>query len=51
MRAGPRGGNLPASYLVWRREAKDVPRIIEETIIGGRVIEDLLIPAHKLNKK
>ena len=28
---------------------QDVPRIIEETIIGGRVIEDLRIPDEKLN--
>src|ERR1700759_3482078 len=28
---------------------KDVPRIIEETIIGGRVLEDLLIPDEELN--
>lgn len=27
----------------------DVPRIVEETIIGGRILEDLLIPAEKLN--
>lgn len=28
---------------------EDVPRIVEETIIGGRVIEDLRIPAERLN--
>ncbi len=27
----------------------DVPRIIEETIIAGRVLDDLLIPDDKLN--
>jgi (2Fe-2S) ferredoxin len=27
----------------------DVPRIIEETIVGGRILADLLIPAEKLN--
>ena len=27
----------------------DVPRIVEETIIGGRILEDLLIPTEKLN--
>ncbi len=27
----------------------DVPRIIEETVIGGRVLEDLLIPDGLLN--
>lgn len=29
----------------------DVPRIIEETVIGGRVIEELRIPDEKLNTK
>ncbi len=29
----------------------DVSRIIEETIIGGRVLEDLLIPDEQLNCK
>ncbi len=29
----------------------DVPRIIEETIIGGRILEDLLIPDEQLNCK
>jgi (2Fe-2S) ferredoxin len=28
---------------------EDVPRIIEETIIGGRVLDDLLIPDGELN--
>ncbi len=27
----------------------DVPRIIEETVVGGRVIEELRIPDEKLN--
>lgn len=27
----------------------DVPRIIEETVVNGRVLEDLLIPDEKLN--
>jgi (2Fe-2S) ferredoxin len=30
---------------------EDVPRIIEETILGGRILEDLLIPDEKLNAK
>jgi (2Fe-2S) ferredoxin len=30
---------------------EDVPRIIEETIIGGRVLEDLLLPDTALNAK
>ena len=29
----------------------DVPRIIDETVIGGRVLDDLLIPDHLLNTK
>ena len=28
---------------------KDVPRIVEETIVNGRILDDLLIPAEKLN--
>jgi (2Fe-2S) ferredoxin len=28
---------------------EDVPRIVEETVIHGRVIEELCIPAEKLN--
>ena len=32
-------------------QEEDVGRIIEETIIGGRVLEDLLIPAEALNVK
>lgn len=27
----------------------DVPRILDETVLGGRVLEDLLIPDEKLN--
>jgi (2Fe-2S) ferredoxin len=30
-------------------QIKDVPRIVEETIVHGRILEDLLIPADKLN--
>ena len=29
----------------------DVPRIVEETVVGGRVIEDLRIPDEHLNTK
>lgn len=28
---------------------KDVPRIVEETIVNGRILSDLLIPDEKLN--
>jgi len=30
---------------------EDVTRILDETVIGGRVIEELLIPDEKLNTK
>lgn len=30
---------------------EDVPRIIEETVLGGRVLADLLIPDERLNVK
>lgn len=30
---------------------EDVPRIIEETILGGRIIEELRIPDEKLNSR
>lgn len=29
----------------------DVSRIIDETIVGGRILDDLLIPPEKLNQK
>jgi (2Fe-2S) ferredoxin len=28
----------------------DVPRILDETVIGGKILEDLLIPPEKLNQ-
>lgn len=28
----------------------DVPRIIDETVVGGKILEDLLIPPEKLNQ-
>jgi len=30
---------------------EDVPRIVEETVVGGRVLEDLLIADERLNTK
>lgn len=30
---------------------EDVPRIIEKTVLGGEVLEDLLIPGEMLNTK
>lgn len=29
----------------------DVPRIIAETVVGGRILDDLRIPEHRLNTK
>ena len=31
--------------------AADVPRIVEETVMGGRILDDLRIPEHRLNTK
>jgi (2Fe-2S) ferredoxin len=28
----------------------DVPRIVEETVVGGRILDDLIIPDGKLNQ-
>jgi (2Fe-2S) ferredoxin len=32
-------------------QLKDVPRIIEQTIVGGLILEDLLIPDNALNAR
>jgi (2Fe-2S) ferredoxin len=32
-------------------QVEDVPRIVRETIVNGRILEDLLIPDDKLNRK
>ena len=29
----------------------DVPRIIKETVMGGKILDDLQIPVHRLNTK
>jgi (2Fe-2S) ferredoxin len=31
--------------------AADIPRIVEQTIVGGRILSDLLIPDDQLNRK
>ena len=38
---------------IWYGNVKveDVPRIVEETVIGGRILPDLQIPAECLNTK
>ncbi|REK09955.1 MAG: (2Fe-2S) ferredoxin domain-containing protein [Planctomycetota bacterium] len=52
---GPTVVIYPQAVWYGHVTAADVPRIVSETIIGGRVLEDLLIPdeqlnAHKLGK-
>ena len=38
---------------IWYGNVKleDIPRIVEETVVGGRVLDDLLIPNELLNTK
>ena len=37
------------TFSIRTASADDVPRIVEETVVNGRVLEDLLIPAERLN--
>lgn len=46
---GPTVAIYPQGIFYGGVTVQDVPRIIEETVIGGRVLEDLLIPAEYLN--
>lgn len=46
---GPTVVIYPQAIWYGRVTLADVPRIIEETVIGGRVIEELRIPSEKLN--
>jgi (2Fe-2S) ferredoxin len=48
---GPTVVIYPQQIWYGRVSAQDVPRIIDETILGGRIIEDLLIPEECLNTK
>ena len=41
----------PQAIWYGRVTAADVPRIVEETIVGGRIIEELHIPDEQLNTK
>lgn len=41
----------PQAIWYGRVQPADVPRIVEETIIGGRILEDLLIPGDWLNTR
>jgi (2Fe-2S) ferredoxin len=48
---GPTVVIYPQAIWYGNVTAADVPRIIEETVIGGRVIEELRIPDERLNTK
>ena len=48
---GPTVVIYPAQIWYGSVQPEDVPRIIDETVIGGRVLEDLLIPEEVLNTK
>jgi (2Fe-2S) ferredoxin len=39
----------PQAIWYGRVQVDDVSRIVRETIIGGQILQDLLIPAEKLN--
>jgi len=46
---GPTVVIYPQAIWYGRVNVDDVPRIVEETILGGRVIEELQIPTEGLN--
>lgn len=48
---GPTVVIYPQAIWYGHVQLDDVPRIIAETIVGGRVVEDLLIPDEQLNRK
>jgi (2Fe-2S) ferredoxin len=48
---GPTVVIYPQAVWYGRVQLADVPRIVEETIINGRILDDLRIPAEKLNCK
>ncbi len=48
---GPTVVIYPQQIWYGRVEPADVPRIVEETIVAGRVIEELRIPRECLNTK
>ena len=48
---GPTVVIYPQAVWYGSVQLADVSRIIDETIVGGRIIQDLLIPAEKLNQK
>jgi len=48
---GPTVVIYPQAIWYGRVTLADVPRIVEETIVGGRVIDELRIPSDMLNTK
>ncbi len=46
---GPTVVIYPQEIWYGRVTPDDVPRILDETVVGGRVLDDLLIPDAKLN--
>ena len=46
---GPTVVIYPQGIWYGRVRVEDVPRILEETVIGGRILDDLLIPDPCLN--
>ena len=46
---GPTVVIYPQGIWYGRVQPDDVERIVEETVVNGRIIEDLLIPADLLN--
>jgi len=48
---GPTVVIYPQEIWYGNVQPTDVPRIIDETIIGGKILDDLRIPDHRLNTK
>ena len=48
---GPTVVIYPEQIWYGNVKAEDVARIVEQTVIGGEVLEDLLIPDERLNTK
>ena len=48
---GPTVVIYPQAIWYGHVRPEDVPRILDETVIGGRILEDLLIPDELLNTK
>ena len=48
---GPTVVIYPQQIWYGHVQEQDVPRIVEDTVLGGRVLEDLLIPDVWLNTK